>query len=72
MVQQHPGLRREDIRASLIFAADREQRAAKAETQPSRLSLLARQWQGKVTLPTSDDSDPRLDYLLKKYWKHRE
>lgn len=67
----HPGLRREDIRASLAFAAEREQRAAMAEAEPSRLSTLARQWQGKLTLPKGDPGDPRMDHLLRKYWRNR-
>jgi uncharacterized protein (DUF433 family) len=71
VLARHPGLKREDIRASLIFAADREQREARAGTEPSRLSTLARQWQGTFTLPQADPSDPRMDHLLKKYWSHR-
>lgn len=71
VLRQHPGLKREDIRASLIFAADREQRAAKAGAEPSRLSTLARQWQGTFTLPKADPDDPRMDHLVRKYWSHR-
>lgn len=71
VLRHHPDLRREDIRASLIFAADREYRAAKAGTAPSRLSTLASQWQGKLTLPKADPGDPRMDQLLRKYWRNR-
>jgi uncharacterized protein (DUF433 family) len=70
ILRQHPELRGTDIRASLAYAAEREQREAKAA--PSRLSTVASTWQGRFTLPASDDSDPRMDYLLKKYWKNRK
>ena len=72
ILRQHPELRGTDIRASLAYAAEREQREAKAGTAPSRLSSVASTWQGRFTLPASDDSDPRMDYLLKKYWKNRK
>jgi len=72
IIEEFPELTDEDIRASLAYAADREQSRGRARIEPSRLSILARKWQGKLTLPRSDSADPRRDYLVQKYWRNRE
>lgn len=72
IIEEFPELTEQDIRASLAYAADREQEASKSEIEPSRLSILASKWQGELTLSKSDSSDPRMDYLLQKYWRNRE
>lgn len=71
IVRACPGLRRADIRAGLAYAADREQETAASVPGQSRLSTLASRWQGSLTLPKSDPDDPRMDYLLKRYWRHQ-
>ncbi|MGH8162903.1 MAG: hypothetical protein ACREP1_01055 [Rhodanobacteraceae bacterium] len=38
----------------------------------SSLAALVRSWGKPLELPKSAPGDPRLDYLVKKYWRHRE
>lgn len=71
ILEEFPELTEEDIRASLAYAADRDQPLRKTTTQPSRLSVLAGKWRGELTLPESDKDDPRMDLLLRKYWRNR-
>jgi hypothetical protein len=62
---------------SAVFAK-REEHESRAEEPnswlqgESRLAALARSWGKPLELPRSAPDDPRLDYLLKKYWHHRE
>ncbi len=63
ILRDYPELTSADIRASLAYAAERENR--------SRTSWFSEKWAGKLTLPKSDPNDSRRDYLLKKYWRHR-
>lgn len=72
IIEEFPELTQQDIRASLAYAADREQQASNAKLEPSRLSAIASQWREKLILPKSDPDDPRMDYLLRKYWRNRE
>jgi uncharacterized protein (DUF433 family) len=72
IIEEFPDLTEQDIRASLAYAADREQAATKTPSEPSRLSAVAAQWHGRLTLPKSDSSDPRMDHLLRKYWRNLE
>lgn len=60
ILRLHPGLQKEDIRASLVYAAEREMKSAKTATFSSR-------WSGKFALPEADPEDERLSYLLKRY-----
>ncbi len=64
ILRDYPELTPEDIRASLAYAAEREDKP--------RTSWFTEKWAGKITLPKSDPNDPRRDYLLKKYWRNRE
>ncbi|WP_395742410.1 DUF433 domain-containing protein [Prosthecobacter sp.] len=60
ILRLHPGLQKEDIRASLVYAAEREMKSAKAATFSTR-------WLGKFALPEADPEDERLSYLLRRY-----
>jgi uncharacterized protein (DUF433 family) len=71
ILQEHSDLTQQDIRASLAYAADREEEANEAARKISRLSRYAEKWKGEFTLPESDPDDPRMDYLLERYWRHR-
>ena len=62
IMKDFPDITRDDIRAALAYAADRE-------NKPKFGSWFTDKWAGKFTLPKSDPSDPRRDYLLKKYWR---
>ncbi len=64
ILDDYPDLTSADIRASLAYAAERENK--------SRTSWFSEKWAGKFNLPKSDPHDPRRDYLLKKYWRDRE
>jgi len=60
----------------LLAAIDEadEEVAAEQEKQnprPRRLSTLAERWAGKFQLPKPDPSDPRLTYLLERYFHNR-
>lgn len=72
ILRRHRELRSGDIRASLAYAADKEQPAGETARKISRLSSFTEKWMGKFTLPQSDPDDPRRDYLLKRYWRHRK
>ncbi len=71
ILREHRELQGSDIRASLAYAAERERKAWETDTGESRLSAIASRWKGKITLPKSDPSDPRREYLLRKYWRNR-
>jgi uncharacterized protein (DUF433 family) len=60
ILRLHPGLQREDIRASLVYAAEREMKSAKATTFTTR-------WTGKFALPEPDPEDARLSHILERY-----
>ena len=60
ILRLHPGLQKEDIRASLVYAAEREMNSTKAATFTTR-------WTGKFALPEPDPDDSRLSYLLERY-----
>ncbi|CAN5793263.1 hypothetical protein BH20VER1_BH20VER1_00100 [soil metagenome] len=64
ILRDYPELTPADIRASLAYAAEREDRP--------RTSWFTEKWAGEIALPKSDPNDPRRDYLLKKYWRNRE
>lgn len=64
ILRRHAELQREDIRASLAYAADREKRSFK----PS----FAERWVGKFSLPAPDPEDARLTYLLERYERNRQ
>lgn len=72
IIEEFPELTEQDIRACLAYAADREQAVTRVPSEPSRLSAVAAQWHGRLTLPKSDGSDPRMDHLVQNYWRHRE
>lgn len=65
ILRLHPGLQKKDIRASLVYAAEREMQSAKATKFTTR-------WTGKFALPEADLEDPRLTYLLEKYERTNE
>lgn len=65
ILRLHPGLQREDIRASLVYAAEREMQSSKRNTFTQR-------WTGKFALPESDSKDARLSYLLERYERSRQ
>lgn len=69
ILQQHPSLHREQIQASLAFAAEQVGRPAGL---PVRKPTFAQRWKGRFELPDPDPSDPRLTYLLEKYTRHRQ
>lgn len=71
LLREHKGLRTEDIRASLAYAASREEQNENTARKMSKLSSFIDKWGGKFTLPKSDPDDPRMDYLLEKYWRNR-
>ncbi len=60
ILRLHPGLQRKDIRATLVYAAEREMQSTKAATFTAR-------WTGKFALPEPDPEDARLSYLLERY-----
>ena len=43
----------------------------KKTTRPRRASRLAERWAGKFRLPKPDPSDPRLTYLIERYFRNR-
>ena len=62
IVLHHPSLNREEIRASLAYAAERELQAT------NRLAAsFTSHWTGKFTLPEAGSEDTRLIYLLDRY-----
>jgi uncharacterized protein (DUF433 family) len=63
VLREHPELTSEDIRASLAYAADRENKA--------QTSWFTEKWADKFKLPKPDPSDPRLTYLLERYERNR-
>jgi uncharacterized protein (DUF433 family) len=65
IISDHPELTREDIRAALAYAAERENQPVSG--LPRGLSKLAQKWAGRFTLPEPDLSDPRLAFLLERY-----
>jgi uncharacterized protein (DUF433 family) len=72
ILRDYPELTGADIKASLAYAAQREKGAEGTEQKLSRLSQFASRWGGKFSLPKSAPDDPRMDYLLKRYWRHRK
>ncbi len=65
ILRLHPSLQREDIRASLVYAAEREMKSSQATSFTSR-------WTGKFALPEPDPEDARLSYLLEKYERNSQ
>lgn len=72
IIEEFPDLTAQDIRASLAYAAEREKQSEETGKKLSRLSSYAEKWGGKFTLPESAPDDPRMDYLLEKYRRHRK
>lgn len=73
VLKLYPYLEREDIDAALRYGAKKaDENGVENGHRLSRLSRIAQSWGGKFTLPKSDPDDPRRDYLLKKYWRHRK
>jgi uncharacterized protein (DUF433 family) len=60
ILRLHPGLQQKDIRASLVYAAEREMKYAKKTT-------FTKRWTGQFALPEPDPEDERLSYLLERY-----
>ncbi len=60
ILRLHPGLQQKDIRASLVYAAEREMKSAKKTT-------FTKRWTGQFALPEPDPEDERLSYLLERY-----
>jgi uncharacterized protein (DUF433 family) len=71
VIRDHPELTREDIRAALAFAAQREEQAVGVSPGSSQLASFASKWAGKFKLPKPDPADPRLTYLLERYHRNR-
>jgi uncharacterized protein (DUF433 family) len=70
IIRDYPELTREDIRAALAYAAERENgRTGRKQQGPSKLALAAAA--GKFELPKPHPSDARLTYLLERYRRHR-
>lgn len=63
ILRDYPELTAEDIRASLAYAAERENK--------TRTSWFTEKWGGKFKLPKPNPSDPRLTYLLERYERNR-
>ena len=72
ILRDHKELNRDDIRASLAYAAEREGRSEEVERKLARLDRFTERWGGKFTLPKSAPDDPRMDYLVERYWRNRE
>lgn len=72
ILRRHPELRGTDIRASLAYAAEREDQSTAASKKLSSLSNFTTRWTGKFKLPEADPSDPRLTYLLNRYERSGE
>jgi len=70
IIEEFPELTRQDIRASLAYAADRE-RPAKPEPAKVDVPSFASKWAGKFQLPEPDPEDARLTYLLERYEGNR-
>lgn len=72
ILRQHRELRSADIRASLAYAADREQASEGTAQKLSRLASFTSKWTGKFKLPEPDPADARLTYLLERYERNRQ